>query len=149
MYSARRLSSYPDPHITFIRSYIHHKYRTPVLQAEHRRQSMSSLLEEFFPAPDASKSALSGDSISPPPPFPSFQLRRALPGSKEDIEILIQTFDDRILVIITQNGKVGCLVSVLSILQLSHFHNSLHDGSLVNHKDTSLSPSCRTPPPTP
>jgi proteasome assembly chaperone 3 len=44
----------------------------------------------------------------PPPPILSFSLRQAISGI--DTSLLIQSFDDRILVIVTQNGKVGCLV---------------------------------------
>lgn len=42
-------------------------------------------------------------------PIDTFQLRRNIAGV--DTELLVQTFDDRILVLITQNGKVGPLVS--------------------------------------
>lgn len=44
----------------------------------------------------------------PPPPILSFSLRQAISGI--DTSLLIQSFDDRILVIVTQNGKAGCLV---------------------------------------
>ncbi|WWD19667.1 hypothetical protein CI109_104129 [Kwoniella shandongensis] len=64
---------------------------------------MSSLLEESHPVEPPSISSLSLDT----PPIPSFQLRQPICGI--ETELLIQTFDDRILVIVTQNGKVGCL----------------------------------------
>ncbi|WWC94917.1 hypothetical protein V866_001769 [Kwoniella sp. B9012] len=64
---------------------------------------MSSLLEE---AHEVLPSTTSSSSIAPPP-IPSFQLRQSICGV--DTELLIQTFDDRVLVIVTQNGKVGCL----------------------------------------
>lgn len=62
---------------------------------------MSALLEEAHevPLPRA----------EPQSPIPSFQLRREVAGI--ETELLIQTFDDRILVLVTQNGKVGPLVS--------------------------------------
>ncbi|WVQ84636.1 hypothetical protein IAT38_006791 [Cryptococcus sp. DSM 104549] len=67
---------------------------------------MSSLLEESHPVQPPSLSSL---SLSPdaPSPIPSYQLRRIICGI--ETELLIQTFDDRILVVVTQNGKVGCL----------------------------------------
>ncbi|KAL0245634.1 hypothetical protein I308_104768 [Cryptococcus tetragattii IND107] len=64
---------------------------------------MSSLLEESYSAPPVS---ITG-SQSPPPPIQSYQLRQSV--CEVETELLIQTFDDRILVIVTQNGKVGCL----------------------------------------
>lgn len=42
-------------------------------------------------------------------PIKTHQLCRLIPGGLTDL--LIQTFDDRILVIVTQNEKVGILVS--------------------------------------
>ncbi|KAK8853250.1 hypothetical protein IAR55_003952 [Kwoniella newhampshirensis] len=67
---------------------------------------MSSLLEEAHPVEPPSFSSLNLDT-SRAPPLPSYQLRRSVAGI--ETELLIQTFDDRILVIVTQNGKVGCL----------------------------------------
>ncbi|WVO21247.1 uncharacterized protein IAS62_002554 [Cryptococcus decagattii] len=64
---------------------------------------MSSLLEESYSAPPAS---ITG-SQTPPPPIQSYQLRLSV--CEVETELLIQTFDDRILIIVTQNGKVGCL----------------------------------------
>ncbi|WVQ90996.1 hypothetical protein IAS59_004783 [Cryptococcus gattii] len=64
---------------------------------------MSSLLEESYSAPPVS---ITG-SQSSPPPIQSYQLRQSV--CEVETELLIQTFDDRILVIVTQNGKVGCL----------------------------------------
>jgi proteasome assembly chaperone 3 len=72
---------------------------------------MSSLLEEYHPARPTGQASSSVDQTTLPSPIPSFQLRRSLPNGGGEVELLIQTFDDRILVIITQNGKVGCLVS--------------------------------------
>ncbi|WWC64544.1 uncharacterized protein I303_107154 [Kwoniella dejecticola CBS 10117] len=63
---------------------------------------MSSLLEESHEIPTQPES-----SSKDIPPIDSFQLRQRICGV--ETELLIQTFDDRILVIITQNGKVGCL----------------------------------------
>lgn len=63
---------------------------------------MSALLEEAHevPAPQPAEQQN---------PIQSFQLRQNVGGV--DTEVLIQTFDDRILVLVTQNGKVGPLVS--------------------------------------
>ncbi|KAI9634140.1 uncharacterized protein MKK02DRAFT_28824 [Dioszegia hungarica] len=69
---------------------------------------MSSLLEEYHPASALHQTAAVNGDAPQPSPIPSFQLRRSMPSGGE-VELLIQTFDDRILVIITQNGKVGCL----------------------------------------
>lgn len=67
---------------------------------------MSSLMDDGLNSPSTS---------NPPRPRPkdtspiqSFQLRQEILGTPT--ELLIQTFDDRILVVVTQNGKVGCLV---------------------------------------
>ncbi|WWC91735.1 uncharacterized protein L201_006682 [Kwoniella dendrophila CBS 6074] len=63
---------------------------------------MSSLLEESHEVqPTASSSTFN------PSPIQSYQWRKSI--CNVDTELLIQTFDDRILVIVTQNGKVGCL----------------------------------------
>lgn len=64
---------------------------------------MSALLEEVH------ETQLPREA-DPQSPINSFQLRRNVAGV--DTELLIQSFDDRILVLITQNGKVGPLVSV-------------------------------------
>ena len=70
---------------------------------------MTSLLD-IDPSLQASEPPqLTGcSSISSSPPFPTWQKRRLV----EDVEteVLIQSFDDRILVIITQNDKMGSLV---------------------------------------
>ncbi|WWC72050.1 uncharacterized protein I206_106010 [Kwoniella pini CBS 10737] len=63
---------------------------------------MSSLLEESYQVPSQNNS-----SLKDIPPIETFQLRQNINGV--ETELLIQTFDDRILVIITQNGKVGYL----------------------------------------
>jgi len=63
-----------------------------------------SLLEESF-EPPLPATAPSGP---PPPPVSTYKLRRAVGGV--ETELVVQTFDDRVLVIVTQNGKVGCLV---------------------------------------
>ncbi|OXH26725.1 hypothetical protein J008_04966 [Cryptococcus neoformans] len=63
---------------------------------------MSSLLEESYSA-----LPLSTTKTQPSPPIQSYQLRQSI--CEVETELLIQTFDDRILVIVTQNGKVGCL----------------------------------------
>jgi proteasome assembly chaperone 3 len=67
---------------------------------------MSSLLDTDQDGQDLS--AKITHELAAQPPIQSFQLRRPILGVPT--ELLIQTFDDRILVIITQNGKVGCLV---------------------------------------
>ncbi|WRT70192.1 uncharacterized protein IL334_007186 [Kwoniella shivajii] len=64
---------------------------------------MSSLLEESHPA----SPPCSLKTNSPQSPISSYQLRQSICGL--ETELMIQTFDDRILVIITQNGKIGCL----------------------------------------
>jgi hypothetical protein len=59
-----------------------------------------------LPAPAQNGSSTkAAPSISP---IPSFQLCE-LVGNIET-ELLVQTFDDRIVVVITQNGKMGCMV---------------------------------------
>lgn len=63
---------------------------------------MSALLEDAHEVP-------SPRAAEPQNPVNSFQLRRNVTGVAT--ELLIQTFDDRILVLVTQNGKVGPLVS--------------------------------------
>lgn len=63
---------------------------------------MSSLLEESYSAPETPK-ASSG------PPFASYQYAKVLNGIPT--ELLVQIFDDRVLVILTQLGKIGSLVS--------------------------------------
>ena len=75
----------------------------------HTSNIMASLMEP--PSPPSSSRPL-----TPPvptqeaqSPIKTFQLRRMIPGGRTDV--LIQTFDDRILVIVTQNEKVGILVS--------------------------------------
>jgi hypothetical protein len=68
---------------------------------------MSALLEDAFEPPLAAPAPTG----PPPPPIQTFKLRRAL-GDSGETELVIQTFDDRVLVIVTQNDKVGCLVSV-------------------------------------
>jgi hypothetical protein len=67
---------------------------------------MSSLLEESYEVnpPSSSKS-----HYETPSPIPSFQLRETICGIAT--ELLVQTFDDRIMVIVTQNDKIGYLVS--------------------------------------
>ena len=73
---------------------------------------MSSLLDDDHdpatapPVPDQ----------HPQCPIPSYQLRETI--GDITTELLVQTFDDRIMVIITQNGKVGCLVSVACLTSL-------------------------------
>ncbi|WVQ74286.1 hypothetical protein IAR50_003883 [Cryptococcus sp. DSM 104548] len=69
---------------------------------------MSSLLEESHPVqPLLPKSEASQPQAPPPSPIRTYSLRRDICGVPTDL--LIQTFDDRVLVIITQSGKVGCL----------------------------------------
>ncbi|WVF72962.1 hypothetical protein IAT40_007780 [Kwoniella sp. CBS 6097] len=71
---------------------------------------MSALLEESYIVSPASGSSSTGKSASPPilpPPVESYQLRQTICGI--ETELLVQTFDDRVFVVITQNGKVGCL----------------------------------------
>ena len=66
---------------------------------------MSVLLEESFDPPSAGPSTSYPD-ISP---IPTFQLRRAIGGI--ETEVLVQTYGDRVLVVVTQNGKMGVVVS--------------------------------------
>ncbi|WVR07649.1 hypothetical protein IAU60_004691 [Kwoniella sp. DSM 27419] len=61
-----------------------------------------SLLEESHEVPSAYD-----HPVVPPPPIPTYQLRQAICGV--ETELVVQVFDDRVLVIVTQNGKVGCL----------------------------------------
>lgn len=68
--------------------------------------TMSSLLEEAFEAPLPPPGP---SSVAPAPPVPSFRVRREVAGV--ETELLIQTFVDRVFVSVSQNGKVGCLVS--------------------------------------
>ncbi|ODN94772.1 hypothetical protein L198_04916 [Cryptococcus wingfieldii CBS 7118] len=69
---------------------------------------MSSLLEESHPAQSVSNiSATSKPPAPPPSPIRTYTLRRDICAVPTDL--LIQTFDDRVLVIVTQSGKVGCL----------------------------------------
>lgn len=68
---------------------------------------MSSLLEEAHEVSTAPQSQ-AGPSTAP---IESFQRRQNVLGVPT--ELLIQTFDDRVLVVVTQNGKVGCLVRPL------------------------------------
>jgi len=44
------------------------------------------------------------------PPINTFHLSRNIASSSTPTDLVIQTFDDRILVIITQNQKIGILV---------------------------------------
>lgn len=58
-------------------------------------------------------------------PIPTFQVQSLI--NDTPTELVVQTFDDRILVIVTQNGKVGCLVCPINIniiyyLHLSNWH---------------------------
>ena len=79
----------------------------------NNRLTMASLIDHSplstsarLPAPAQNGSSTkAAPSISP---IPSFQLCE-LVGNIET-ELLVQTFDDRIVVAITQNGKMGCMV---------------------------------------
>jgi len=71
--------------------------------------TMSSLLEEAYDPPLSSGSTSNAGTAQPPPPIQSYLLLRSVQGTPT--ELLVQTFDDRIFVVVTQNGKVGCLVS--------------------------------------
>lgn len=64
-----------------------------------------SLLEEAHEAGPSGPSHLPAQA---PPPIPSYTARRAI--NDIETELVVQTFDDRVLVIVTQSGKVGCLV---------------------------------------
>ncbi|CAK9783296.1 hypothetical protein CC85DRAFT_299072 [Cutaneotrichosporon oleaginosum] len=61
-----------------------------------------SLLEESYEAPPPQQLP-----AAPPALIQTFSQRRQIGGRAT--ELLVQTFDDRILVIVTQSGKVGCL----------------------------------------
>ena len=72
---------------------------------------MASLMEP--PSPPSTSRQLpipnsKNEAPEPRSPIKTFQLRRSITGGRTDV--LIQTFDDRILVIVTQNEKVGILV---------------------------------------
>ena len=73
---------------------------------------MSSLVDHSPPTASALLTTLvNGEASAPmpgPSPIPSFQLRELICGV--ETELLIQTFDDRIVVIVTQNGRMGCMV---------------------------------------
>jgi hypothetical protein len=72
--------------------------------------TMSSLMEP--PSPPSSSKPLPQQS-SRPSPIQTFHLTRPIAGISTDL--IIQSFDDRILVIITQNQKIGILVSPISL----------------------------------
>lgn len=95
---------------------------------------MSSLLDHSPPSAQAQLPPLpqsNGQPAAAPPssPIPSFQLRESISGS--EFELLVQTFDDRIVVIVTQNGKMGCMVRTyrpnryLAIAELIHVDSGL------------------------
>ncbi|KAL1408561.1 hypothetical protein Q8F55_005374 [Vanrija albida] len=63
---------------------------------------MSSLLEEAYAPPLPAPTA-----AAPTAPIPTYRLRRALGGV--ETELVVELFDDRVLVVVTQSGKVGCL----------------------------------------
>jgi len=71
--------------------------------SSHHTKVMS-LLEEFYEPP------LPPAPTEPQSPIQTYQLRKELGGIAT--EIAIQTFDDRILVLVSQSGKIGCLVSI-------------------------------------
>lgn len=70
----------------------------------HHTTKVMSLLEESYEPP------LPPAPTEPQSPIPTYQLRKELGGIAT--EIAIQTFDDRILVLVSQSGKIGCLVSI-------------------------------------
>ncbi|WOO82882.1 uncharacterized protein LOC62_04G006365 [Vanrija pseudolonga] len=63
---------------------------------------MSSLLEEAYAPPLPQPAA-----AAPQAPIPTYRLRRDIAGV--ETELVVETFDDRVLVVLTQSGKVGCL----------------------------------------
>jgi hypothetical protein len=70
------------------------------------------------PSPPSTNASLpplphSNDAAGPgsTPPINTFHLSRNIASSSTPTDLVIQTFDDRILVIITQNQKIGILVS--------------------------------------
>ena len=86
-------------------------------------------------------------------------LVRELEGIQTDV--LLQAFADRILVLVTQLGKVGSLVSILAlrlgtqlILSLDSSHNPIHNASVATTSTRSVraqrgpTPSPSTVPPT-
>ncbi|RSH91918.1 hypothetical protein EHS25_009288 [Saitozyma podzolica] len=93
----------PKTNFLSLRLRIHH----PPAPLQHPPLLMSCLLEESHIFPQ-STSQLNAPNGPLPSPIPSFQLRRLVCDTPT--ELLVQTFDDRIFVVITQNGKVGCLV---------------------------------------
>ena len=58
-------------------------------------------------------------SHAPPPPaaIPTAQQARVLDGVHT--EVFVQIYADRILVIVTQLGRIGCLVSPITVSPLS------------------------------
>ncbi|WVO18548.1 hypothetical protein L204_106267 [Cryptococcus depauperatus] len=91
---------------------------------------MASLLEESHPKASLTKEP---DSHPLASPIQSYQLCQSISGN--ETELLIQTFEDRIFVVVTQNGKVGCLTQA----SLSQF-TPLLQASLPTELDKDDSP---------
>lgn len=53
----------------------------------------------------------------PPAAIPTAQAARIIQG--QHTEVFVQAFGDRVLVLVTQMGRIGCMVSSLTALQLS------------------------------
>lgn len=110
--------------------YLHHQ-----IISNLGSQGMSSLLEDSYTA-----LPLSTTKSQPSPPIQSYQLRQSI--CEVETELLIQTFDDRILAIVTQNGKVGCLVSFSIFVQWLVLIPCTKDPSFPPTTNTSSSSNC-------
>ncbi|TXT10865.1 hypothetical protein VHUM_02370 [Vanrija humicola] len=94
---------------------------------------MSSLLEEAYAPPLAP-----AEAAAPAAPIPTYRLRRALGGV--ETELVVQAFDDRVLVVVTQSGKVGCLTQ-------AHLPPVAQLAPPPAHTDTAPSALTALPPP--
>jgi proteasome assembly chaperone 3 len=78
---------------------------------------MSSLTEP--PSPPTASKPLPQSLNQRPSPIHTYHLTRPIAGTSTDL--LIQSFDDRILVIITQNQKIGILASPIHVIQCTDY----------------------------
>jgi hypothetical protein len=103
---------------------------------------MASLMDhsqmDDIPNPASSATSPNAALSSAPasPPIPTFSLRSAIGG--RDTELLVQTFDDRVFVVVTQNGKVGCLVSYVPVRRVWP--------GAVGRNSRIIKPACIAPP---
>ncbi|ORY33398.1 hypothetical protein BCR39DRAFT_519816 [Naematelia encephala] len=112
---------------------------------------MSSLLESSHPASPPSNHSANGASAQLPSssPIQSYQLCRLVRGDRT--ELVIQAFDDRILVVLTQNGKVGCLTqaSIPALTPLPPPDSSSYLSTTTTTTTTSSNALIILPPPPP